>query len=171
MSLEDPTKQADWLNQHIPHRIRAALGGTELLEYILYQLPLTAEEKNSKRDFCRDMAMWEGRHAAVRWMIDFVGINSDKEGKPKPTARRLGKGRKYDVDINDLPGGVYFDLTSSEALVLSKIWQGCSQATSHPTEGSNHPNIEEPQLRTAIDILIRHLKKTIYADQSKPLRI
>lgn len=127
---------------------------------------MTPENKKALEQFCRDMAMWEGRHAAIRWLIEFVGVTADKDGKPK----RIGK-RSFDVDITDLPGGTHFDLNHPDAVVLAKIWKGCSQATSHPTFGSNHPPLELPNLNKAVDIVIQYLIKTVYAHAGVSLKI
>jgi hypothetical protein len=43
---------------------------------------------------CCERAVWEGRMAAMRWLIDFVGIAADCNGKPRPPTRR-----KADVSI------------------------------------------------------------------------
>ena len=39
---------------------------------------------------------------------------------------------------------------------------GLSQATSHPTEGTNHPDVREPRLAAALTIIIGHLQRTVY---------
>ncbi len=92
------------------------------------------------------MAAWEGRHAAARWLVEFVGVAADKDARPKRSssrqAREDGKPKKgsHDVDICDLPGGKYFPLTGSDAETLARYWKGVSQATSHATNGSIYPS-------------------------------
>jgi hypothetical protein len=45
---------------------------------------------------------------------------------------------------------------------LKAAWKGCSQATGHPTQGTRHPKVDEPQLAAALQIVIDHLQATIY---------
>jgi len=172
MKLADPIDQSDWLNQHITHRIRAAVAGTPYLEQLLQNASGTTEEKRQKAEFCRDMAMWEGRHAAVRWLIEFVGVVADQSGKPIPSKRRKKKGDFiHDVDISDLPGGNYFDLQDPKAAMLAEVWLGCSKATAHATFGSNHPSIARDRLVEATRIVAAHMEKTIYAKAGKSVVI
>jgi hypothetical protein len=106
----------------------------------------------------------EGRMAGTRWLIEFVGIAADFNGKPRPPTRR-----KTDVSIKSIQGGEEIDLDSSDAATLAKVWQGCAQASSHPTQGSNHPPVNPAALDEAMRIIIRHLQRTIYAANNRDL--
>lgn len=172
MKLSDPATQTDWLGQHIPHRLRAALAQSTLIDSMLAtQVPDEVERKKIET-FCLEMAAWEGRHAATRWLIEFVGITGDASGKPVPSPRRAGRSNHaHDVDVTDLPGGAYFDLADPDAAILGAVWKGCSQATSHATSGSNHPSIARDQISRAVTIVIKHLQTTAYAAAGKTVRL
>ena len=101
---------------------------------------------------------------AMRWLILFVGV-SGKDNAPVEARFRL----PTDMRIDRLDGGILFDLNSPEAIVLEKIWRGCSQATSHPTQDTNHPNVEVGPLAEALQIIITHLERTIYAAKGRSL--
>ena len=110
------------------------------------------------RAACFERAVWEGRMVAMRWLIDFVGIAADREGKP----RRPTWYSDADVSITDI-GGQKIELSSPEAATLAKVWQGCSQASSHPTQDSNHPPVDPMTLDKALRIIVDHLQRTIYS--------
>ena len=101
---------------------------------------------------------------AMRWLIMFVGV-SGEIGVPMMAQLRL----ITDVRIDRLDGGVPFDLSSPEASVLEKVWRGCSQATSHPTQDTNHPDVTVKPLAKALHIVIAHLERTIYAAKARSL--
>jgi hypothetical protein len=172
MKLSDPVVQADWLSQHIPHRLRAALAQTTLLESMLAAQISDERERAKAAAFCLEMAAWEGRHAATRWLIEFVGINANQAGNPIASPKRRGKtNHKHDVDVTDLPGGTYFDLADPDAVVLGAVWKGCSQATSHATSGSNHPSIARDRISEAVTIVVKHLQSTAYASAGQSVRL
>jgi hypothetical protein len=81
---------------------------------------------------CLSTAVFEGRLAGMRWLIEFVGI-SELNGKPRRPNRQ-----DVDVSIAKIARGHEIDLASPEAVLLSKVWKGCSQASGHPTQDSNH---------------------------------
>ena len=165
MKLNDLSAQSEWLGQHIPHRLRASLAQTVMLENMVAAQYPSKKERAKKLKFCLDMAAWEGRHAATRWLIDFVGVNGDSNGSPTESSRRKGKkAHVHDVDITDLPGGVYFPLGTSDAELLGAVWKGCSQATSHATSGSNHPSVARDKISQAVLVVVRHLNDTIYKE-------
>lgn len=164
MKMHDPAVQADWLGQHIPHRLRAALAQSTLLSSLLAAQVSDEAERKKVETFCLEMAAWEGRHAATRWLIEFVGDTADKEGGPVESPRRAGRSNHaHDCDIIDLPGGKYFDLTEPDAAILGAVWRGCSQATSHATVGSAYPSIARDEISRAGMIVISHLQATAYA--------
>jgi hypothetical protein len=161
-SISHAKDRDDWLSGHIPYRVHAGLAGLPLAsEY----LPATAEPALRARfaAICLNNAVYEGRLAAIRWLIDFIGIR-DKKGKPA-RPRRVGE---HDVGITSLPGGSEVHLDSPEAEILRKVWKGCSQASSHATHASNHFSVEPEILEQAMRIIISHLEKTIYSDSPMP---
>lgn len=99
----------------------------------------------------------------MRWLIEFVGV-VDSKGKPGRPNRR-----SVDVSIAQIMGGREIDLGSVEALLLSKVWKGCSQASGHPTQDSNHPPVDEKALDEAMRVIIAHIQKTIYSSASRLL--
>jgi len=69
---------------------------------------------------------------------------------------------RVDVRIDRFNGGVPISTTSTVALPLALVWKGCSQATSHPTTDSGHPDVTEQPLADALTVVINHLQQTIY---------
>ncbi len=151
-----------WLTKDIPHRVRAALARLDLLNQILGTSapadPVLQTDDQVVRRRCETDAIWEGRLAATRWLIDFVGITKGGNGAPARPRPRPG-----DVRIAELGGGE-FSLTSTDAQVLADVWKGCSQGASHPTETRNaHPRVNEPELSRALAIIKSHLQTELYA--------
>lgn len=113
--------------------------------------------------YCIDRSIQEGRNIAMRWLIEFVGIaNTDtKTGNPQPPGPPPSKNAAEPVTIGRFNGGLLFDAGNNRiaAVKLSKVWKGCTQASSHPTTRSNHPPIEANELAEALGIVIAHLKK------------
>lgn len=155
-----PTDQVQWLAEHIPHRLRACLAELPLQNELM---PANASEtlRLGIRARCCDAAAWEGRMAAARWLIEFVGIAADPNGNP----RRPTKYGEADASITSIRGKETdrIDLGSSEARRLAKVWKGCSQASGHPTHDSNHPPVDPLALDKALRIIVNHLEKTIYS--------
>jgi hypothetical protein len=160
----NPSDEEQWLAQHIPHRVGACLTCLPLQEELM---PSAADEETRNKIRYRffQNAAWEGRMAGMRWLIDFVGIAADSNGKP----RRPTRYGDADVSITCIQGGEKMDLASSDAATLAKVWKGCSQASGHPTQDSNHPPVDPTALDEAMRILIRHLERTIYAASSRNL--
>jgi len=105
--------------------------------------------------------------AAMRWLIYFIGVQG-RSKKPCP----FFLDRDTDMRIDRLDGGETYDLSDPkrpDAVMLEEIWRGCSQATSHPTEGTNHPNVEPPRLAAALTLVMGHLQKTVYAHKGRSL--
>lgn len=168
----DAPEQRKWLETHIPHRVRAAIARLNHLENsvlrvraLIDPVPKTAEEEVYWR--CATDSIWEGRLAATRWLIEFVGIKQGKGGNPA----RCEKDPKYpdDVYIQDFDGGVRLNHQTPEAVTLASVWKGCSQASSHATSG-NHPAVDEKSLANALVIVLEHLQNTIYQTAGKALR-
>ena len=157
----NPEEQNQWLVQHIPHRLRACLAFSDVQKELM---PDTADQESQRNieAYCLLIAALEGRMAAIRWLIEFVGI-CDRNGKPgRPTLR------KTDVSITSIQGGKLIDCSSPDATILADVWKACSQASAHPTSDTNHPPINRQTLDAALRIIVKHLEQTIYsADPDK----
>jgi hypothetical protein len=168
--MVDPTFHKKWLEEDIPHRVRASVARTPLLEELLGRRipdrPLETRDETIARR-CETDSIWEGRLAATRWLIDFVGVKVDTGGDP--AERKKSPKHPHDVRIDDLPNGRIIDAASSEGAALAKVWQGCSQGSSHATHESGHPSVEVAELNRALRIIVAHLDKTVYRD--KPRKI
>jgi alpha-beta hydrolase superfamily lysophospholipase len=155
----------EWIEKHIPHRIRAGLAITKALEKQIGTLPQRSansrEEKIVRR--CETDSIWEGRIIAMRWLIELVGLTQDKYGNPIAKTQRFPS----DFLIQDLPGGAPISPSSTEATTLAKVWKGSTQGTSHPTHNSSHPPVNEQELEDALAVIADHLDKTVYAAQQK----
>ena len=155
-----PQDQEKWLQRDIPHRVRACLAFTKRLDDLI-GLPKwpanTRAEQIARR--CATDAIWEGRLCAMRWLIEFVGLTEDKHHKPIVR----NKTKANDFRIDDLPGGVLIRPSSREAQTLAPVWKGGTQGSSHPTHLSNHPPVNNHELAAALEIIVDHLDKTIYA--------
>ena len=156
-SISSPNDRDDWLHHHIPYRIRAGLAG---LSFASEFLPATADAALRARfaEACLQNAACEGRMAAIRWLIDFIGVR-DKQGEPA----RPHRWGDHDVSITSLPGGREIDLDSDEAETLRRVWKACSQASSHATHDSKHFPVDAKTLEEALRIIVRHLDKTVYS--------
>lgn len=158
--LIDPAKQHDCLVQHIPHRVRAVLPGIPMRgQWALPALIFQGPSVNAVAVRCIGNSIWEGRHTGLRWLIEFVGII---QSAGLPAAFSLKRG-EFDMRIDRMAGGVVIARTSPEAKILAPVWKGCTQASSHPTMDTNHPEIREPILADALHIVVEHLQRTIYA--------
>jgi len=160
--LTDPVEINDWLEKNIPHRIRACLAITTRLGDRLGGLPewpiKTDNERIARR--CETDAIWEGRIAAMRWLIELVGLTRDRNGNP--IAKPRNPNNSTDFFLDDLPGGTLIAQTSTEAPTLATVWKGSTQGSSHPTLNSGHPPVNEPELAAALDVIIKHLGATVY---------
>jgi hypothetical protein len=148
-----------WLTQHIPHRLSACLAELPL-QSELFMLQVADDAlRLTIRAACCERAVWEGRMVAMRWLIDFIGVAANREGNPRLPTRYSDA----DVSISDILRGQKIELSSPEAAILAKVWQGCSQASSHPTQDSNHPPVDPMTLDHALRIIVNHLQRTIYS--------
>ena len=154
-------QEEKWLGQHIPHRVKAVMARLSLQENLIRSVGESHRAKITSS--CDDSAIAQGRLAAIRWLIEFVGI-ADLKGKP--ARPRQGP---FDISITQLTGGKEIALSSPEAEELRKVWKGCAQANGHPTDGSCHPPVEPKELESAIGIIMTHLDSTIYAVAGKRL--
>jgi|ERR1035441_2277899 hypothetical protein len=166
-NLTKPEKEI-WLSQHVPHRICAALALLKMRG--MWAMPKSPILPHG--DFhvwCIGRSIDEGRKAAMRWLIEFVGITlkiekngSEKVVPPKPHMN--GKS----VTIREV-GGSMFDTNGKDALKLAKIWQACSQASLHPTMDTNHHSLGPDDLADALQIVITHLETALYKPNGRDL--
>jgi hypothetical protein len=143
LSRED---QAYWLKQHIRTRVYAVLASRKFIRDM--QQDVSTDSQKRLYLECIFHATWEGQHAAMRWLIEFVGVEHSTDSDA--------------VTIQCFDGGEPIKQDSKVYTELKKIWVGCSKATSHPTIGK-HPDIREPALHKAATIIMSHLANTIYA--------
>ncbi len=159
----DATEQNQWLAEHIPYRLRASFALSPLQDEFM---PRSVHEQtpNCTKAGFLITAAFEGRMTAMRWLIELVGV-CERKGKPDrprqfPTAVSIQSLQDEDQRI---------DLFSDEAQFLAKVWTACSQASAHPTQGTNHPTIDNPTLDKALRIIVNHLQRTVYSGRSPNL--
>ena len=164
--------QLAWRRVHIPHRVRAAIALRDMEQSILrvntWIRPELSTPDHKVYWRCAADSIWEGRLAATRWLIAFIGI-SQKDGKP---ARPNNNRQATDVYIEHFdPGNTnLFDLLKPEAHLLAAVWTGCSQASSHATHNSNHPTVDDVVLSKALVVIVNHLQDTIYLKAGENIR-
>jgi hypothetical protein len=165
----DQLEKGEWLCRHIPHRVRAATAFLDMRDSLLNVEALIGrpQEVNAIYWRCAMDSIWEGRLAATRWLIEFIGIKRDENKMPTEHRKRKNS---PDVQINEFDGGDFFDKNDSNATKLADMWKGCAQASSHATRKSNHPDINETALRDSLKIVLQHLQDTIYHHAGKRLR-
>jgi hypothetical protein len=151
-------EQRKWLAEDIPYRIRAALPGIPMKTPWAVAMRPVVLQLDTFANHCVWAALHEGRLTALRWLIEFVGIKESKG-----VAAEWTPTRQTDVRIDSIHGGVVFTPSRPDALKLAMVWQGCSQASGHATEGTNHPDVSDQSLADALAIIIAHLEVTIYA--------
>ena len=169
----DAAEQARWLKNHIPHRIRAA-GARLPMENSLLQVtaimdphPLTAQGRIFWR-FATD-SIFEGRLAAMRWLIEFIGVKENRQGQPAEC--RPSPKFPDDRFIEDISGGVFFSTNAPGAQLLAQVWGGCSQASSHATTDTHrHHPIDEKTLAEALTLIMDYLQAGIYDTAGAKLR-
>lgn len=163
----DPHEQSEWMTKHIPHRVRAAIARVRMENSLLrvnaFIDPVLRSDEDKIYWRCSTDSIWEGRLAATRWLIEFVGIQ-DKNGNPAA----CNKKRKVDVRIVDFEGGRYLDPSTAHGRCLADVWKGCSQASSHATDAYTHASVDDQTvLPEALRIILDHLQETIYDNASK----
>jgi hypothetical protein len=163
-------EQEMWLTDHIPHRLRAACARLDLqntlLNASLFIDPAISTNKHTVIWQCSTDSIWEGRLAAMRWLIEFVGIQLDKNGVAIKRPKKAN-----DVAIDDFAGGVELKPNTADGEFLAKVWKGCTQASSHATNAYGHPSVDDRTvLPKAVGIVLDHLQATIYGRAGKNLR-
>jgi hypothetical protein len=156
----DKREQRKWLKEHIPHRVRAAIAQLDMRKSVLGDYPLSDTSRHRESDIywrCATDSIWQGRQAATRWLIEFVGIKQKSDQRPgRPDLQ------DRDINIEWLDNGALIKMTGGKAKTLASVWKGCSQASSHATHKSKHPPIRAKNLEKALTILLDHLSATIY---------
>jgi len=170
--MMDHEEQNEWLVKHIPHRVRAATARLPMekspLQVQALIDPKCRDEKDKIYWRCATDSIWEGRLAATRWLIEFVGVKQ-KNGQPSECRKKT---ESNDVRISDFDGGKLFDLHNNleDAECLANMWKGCSQASSHATNAYNHPSTRDEAVRNVLIIILNYLDETIYEKAGKNLK-
>lgn len=151
-------EQRKWLVEHIPYRVRAALPGIPMKTPWAVHLRPIVLQPDRLANHCVWAALHEGRLTALRWLIEFVGIKESKG-----VAAEWTPTRRTDVRIDSINGGIVFTPSRPDALTLAMVWQGCSQASGHATQGTNHPDVSDQKLADALALIVAHLELTIYS--------
>ncbi|MEK7684899.1 MAG: hypothetical protein AAB466_05720 [Verrucomicrobiota bacterium] len=166
-----PDEQDSWLNQHLPNRVGAAWvclpaikGEWEWKRQRPLQPGDFAENADGNQVWCICRAVEHGQKAAMRWLIEFVGIYRNEAGKPDRPRRRPN-----DVSIQSfVADGSEFQVIldtadpSSMAMILADVWMGCTQSCVHSTFRTNHPSADPPELAKAFTIIVEHLQAKLY---------
>ena len=166
----DQHEQSKWITTHIPHRVRAAVARMDMENSLLRVKAFIDPPRRTDEDKiywrCSTDSIWEGRLAATRWLIEFVGIQ-DKNGNPAACTKK----RKGDVRIDDFDGGYLLDPSTVSGRCLADVWKGCTQASSHATNAYTHPSVDDRTvLPEALTIILDHLQHTIYDEARKNIR-
>lgn len=103
-----PSEQSEWIARHIPHRVRAAVARLPMKNSLLQVEasidPVRRTEQDEIYGRCATDSIWEGRLAATRWPIEFVGIKRDENGKPAECNKK--KRSKDDIPREAVGGRV-----------------------------------------------------------------
>jgi hypothetical protein len=167
----DQQEQSEWITKHIPHRVRAAIARLNMEDSLLRVTALIDPQLRTVNDKiywrCATDSIWEGRLAATRWLIEFVGVKQNNAGNPACA----GKSKETDVRIDDFDGGTLLGHQTREGRLLASVWGGCSKASSHATNAYNHPPVsDKKELPEALRIIVNHLQKTVYEKAGKNIR-
>lgn len=163
-TINEETKRI-WRNQHIQTRMLALQANLNVIREMQCQLAADQLVELIQLE-CVFHAAWEGRHAAARWLIEFVGVKGLKNGKAIGVS--VTAGQENDFVITDV-GGVGIDLNSADAVTLAQLRRDINKATSHPTYDSGHEHISEARLHDAATIIKAHLQKTLYSPEGETL--
>ena len=150
-------ERLEWLNQHIRSRIHAALSNPAAVRTEALSILEGINEERRRHLAFILQASWEGRHASLRWLIEFIGISQGKDGnavRPRFAAD--------DLRITDLPGGREIEIPSERAEELARIWHALTKVTSHATHKSNRIELPEELLKGTAHFIARHLQDTVY---------
>jgi hypothetical protein len=117
----------------IPSRFLAAMAHTELHR---------AGGRRTLDGYAR-YAVHMGRLAAVRWLIEFVGVRDPR----KATDMRI-----------DMIDGNPISKQSAKATQLNESWCAISKATAHPTHDTQHASLELNVIVPATKLLLDYVQ-------------
>ena len=139
------------LGGHLPNRIRILWANLPSLDRRLGTSPEPdpPDPMQIIRRRCDTDAIWEGRLAALRWLIEFIGI------KPAPPHETDACSVWNFPDAEAFNPGPDFDF-------LRDMWTSCTKASSHSTHNSGHTPITNAEFERARDLIAAHLNRTIY---------
>ena len=164
LTLDNTEKEA-WLMQHVPHRVCAALAWLPMPEKWAVPRPTDLPNRNLSV-WCVDRCVEEGRKAAMRWLIEFVGVTFDAKKNEAVPPRPHPNGKS--VTMAQV-GGINFDTKRQDARKLAKIWEACTQASLHPTADTNHEPLKKRDVAGALCIVIDHLETALYTPSGRDL--
>lgn len=165
--MNSPQRDSNrWLTEHIPYRIRAGVCASRLMiRYGLESLDL----QTTASGLCYHHAIHQGRMAAIRWLIEFIGIKGKRErGQLRAVASDAARNMRLDFGIGKL-GAPYFPTEHHSAIKLAEVWESCARAVGHPTEGTVH-DVEDETLASAMELILDHLERTIYAPPKRSMK-
>lgn len=179
----DPTDQEIWLIQHLPNRVGAAwvcLPGIAGEWGWGNQHPLQpsdfAESADANQVWCICRAVEHGQKAAMRSLIEFVGVALSKAGRLcRPSGYDDGTGTPKDVSIQSFANDgsdlriPLTDTNGSTAWTLANVWKGCTQSCVHFTFKTGHPHVDPPDIAKAFVIIVEHLQVKLYGTRGKRL--
>jgi len=129
-------------------------------------MPPDPEWKTTAEDkfhiYCVGRSVDEGRKAAMRWLIEFVGIAMDNKTRAPKRPEPLRAHEDEQILIERLDHGKLFDIKHGDAIILANVWKGCTQASMHPTTKTSHPPVDSKDLAKALKVVIEHLEKNLY---------
>jgi len=161
-----PTEeQPEWLDQHVRSRMMAAFAPAETVRAWHDTARSVGATRAADTLALVLQGAFEGRHVALRWLIDFAGIRDYNEKEEYEEADPLGRGTLHAVRITNLDGGQPIPYSKE----LDVIWVALTKATAHPTRDSKHEPIPADRLYKAAEVLRRHLQDTIYKTVNKTL--
>ena len=94
------TEKEEWLMQHVPHRVCAALAWLPMPEK--WAVPRPNLPNKDFGVWCVDRCVEEGRKAAMRWLIEFVGVTLSRKTDEAVATRPYDNGKS--VTIGQLGG-------------------------------------------------------------------
>jgi hypothetical protein len=159
-------ERTDFLNQHLPNRVAAAwIWLPNIAGEWEWKLRRDfAENADNNQVWCIGRAAEHGQKAAMRWLIEFVGIRLNPQEMPDRPIRH-----KTDVSIQSFVDDgsdlqIVLDTTdnSSKAWILARVWDGCTKSCVHSTFNTNHHRADPPQLAEALTIIVEHLQEKLY---------
>lgn len=164
-----PAEVNAWLHEHIPYRLVGASPLTpHLAKWDITQNHLVLP--TGLKGVAVNYSLLQGQRAALRWLIEFVGIRRGRDGKPAPSQAAL-ESDPTDVGIWLFPNGYNMLDTHPAARELADMWKGCSQAISHPTTATNHPSVLTPEVVSAFGKVVDYLETGIYQTYNLPALI